>query len=33
MARSTTGPGVSRVTSAATADTGESRVVITIATQ
>ena len=31
MARSATGPGVSRMTSSATATTGESRMVIAIA--
>ena len=33
IARSTTGPGVSRMTSSATATTGDSRIVITIATK
>ena len=33
MARSTTGPGVRRMTISATATTGDSRIVITIATK
>ena len=33
IARSATGPGVSRMTSSATATTGDSRIVIAIATK